>query len=169
MRNNKINKTDKNGKTIKFKTLFSPILVNKLKLENRITMAPTHDNLATMDGFVTPSMVEAYLKRAKGGVGMIVLGGVFINPRKLALVPRLSDDQYIPGMRELTDRIHSETGAYVCAQLTDTLKIARGGWKQNFHDLTIEDIQNIIGYFRQAALRGREAGLDPIEIHAAHG
>jgi 2,4-dienoyl-CoA reductase-like NADH-dependent reductase (Old Yellow Enzyme family) len=58
---------------------------------------------------------------------------------------------------------------YICVQLTDSLKIARGGWKQNFNDLTIEDIQQIVGYFRQAAIRSREAGFDAIEIHAAHG
>ncbi|MFC1905391.1 hypothetical protein ACFLXL_01120 [Chloroflexota bacterium] len=154
---------------MEYKLLFSPIVINKLQLENRIMMAPTHDNLATMDGFVTPVMIDSYLKRAKGGLSIIVLGGVFVNPRRLALVPRLSDDQYIPGMKEITDRIHSETGVKICAQLTDSLKIARGGWKQNFNDLTIEDIHKIIGYFKLAAIRTREAGIDAIELHGAHG
>lgn len=154
---------------MEYEILFSPLLINKLRLENRVVMAPMHDNLCTEDGFVLPLMIESYLKRARGGLSMIILGGVQVNPRRMVYVTRISDDKFIPGLREFTDRIHSETGVKVCAQLTDNLKIARGGWHQKASEVMLEDIKKKINYFQEGAVRAREAGFDAIELHAAHG
>jgi 2,4-dienoyl-CoA reductase-like NADH-dependent reductase (Old Yellow Enzyme family) len=54
-----------NAQVLKYERLFSPIRINGLQLENRVVMAPTHDGHATDDGFVTPAMIDFYLKRAK--------------------------------------------------------------------------------------------------------
>ena len=151
-----------------YDTLFSPILINKLQLENRVVMAPTHDNMATKDGFVTPLMIEAYIKRARGGLGMINIGGCRVNPRPMALVTQIHDNKYVPGLQELYNRIHSETGVKVGIQLTDNLKIGRR-WHQPVDEVTREYIPEIIDNFESGAIRAREAGFDAIELHAAHG
>jgi 2,4-dienoyl-CoA reductase-like NADH-dependent reductase (Old Yellow Enzyme family) len=153
---------------LKYKLLFSPISINKMKLDNRITMAPTHDGLASSDGFVTPRLIEAYLKRGKGEVGLIVVGGVQATPDRYPFLLRVSDDKFVPGIKEFTGRIHSETRAKICAQITDSLKIGRH-WKQNVNDLAPEYINNIIENFEKGSVRAREGGFDAIEIHAAHG
>jgi 2,4-dienoyl-CoA reductase (NADPH2) len=152
----------------KYGVLFSPLLVNKLNLENRVVMAPTHIGLNSEEGFVTPEVTEFFLRRARGGVSMITLGAVAVNPRRLPSQMRLSDDRFVPGLTELVSRIHSETGAKVCAQLYDWLKIGRQ-YKQDVHDMTREEITKSIAYHESAAIRAKQAGFDAIEIHAAHG
>jgi 2,4-dienoyl-CoA reductase (NADPH2) len=148
--------------------LFSPILIDGLTLENRIVMAPSHIGLNTEEGFVTPEVIDFFLKRARGGVSMINLGAVAVNPRRLPSQMRLSDDKFVPGVKELVDRIHSETGVKVCAQLYDWLKIGRH-WKQDIHEMTLEEIGKSIDYHEKAAIRALRAGFDAIELHAAHG
>lgn len=153
--------------TARYPVLFSPIHMNRLKLQNRVIMSPTHDGLADPEGHVTPEAMEFYLKRARGGVSMIVVGAVDVNPRKSPHA-RLSDDRFVPGWKEFVKRIHSETGASVSPQLIDARKMARG-WIQDINDLPPEGIRNIIGYFEAAAARALAAGFDAVEIHAAHG
>jgi 2,4-dienoyl-CoA reductase (NADPH2) len=153
---------------MKYKMLFSPTSINGLNLENRIMMAPTHIGLNNEEGFVTPEMIDFFLKRARGGVSMIIFGAVAVNPRRIPSQMRLSDDKFVPGVAELVERIHSETGAKVCAQLYDWLKFARR-WKQDVHEMTLEEIRKSIAYFENGAIRALKAGFDAIEIHAAHG
>ena len=152
----------------KYEYLFSPVQINHLKLDNRIVMAPTHLHLADEDGFMVPRMVDFYLKRAMGGVSMINIGAVGVNPKKMFFVLRVSDDKFIPELLDFTNRIHAETGTKVCAQLFDPLKMARG-WKQDVNDMTVDEIEKIVDYFEKGAIRAKEAGFDAIEIHAAHG
>jgi len=151
-----------------YETLFSPITINRMKLENRIIMAPTRENLAAEDSYVTTEMADFYLRRAKGGVSMIVLGAVGVNPRRSPFMPLINDDKFIPALKDLVGRIHSETEVKICAQLSDWLKIARG-WKQDVNDVTGEEIEQRIDCFEKGAIRAKEAGFDAIELHAAHG
>lgn len=150
-----------------YEMLFTPILVNELKLENRLMMSPTHDGLADEEGFVTAEATEFYLKRALGGVGMVVIGAVDVNPRKSPHA-MLSDDRFVPGWMDLVRRIHSESQAKVCPQLIHARKMARG-WIQDVGDLPAEEVRNIVAYFEKGAIRALEAGFDAIEVHGAHG
>ena len=89
---------------ISYDMLFSPITINQMELSNRVIMAPTVDHLASEDGFVTPRQKDFILKRAKGGISMIVVGGIAVNPRNYPFVLRIHDDKYLPGLRDLCDR-----------------------------------------------------------------
>ncbi|MCJ7593456.1 MAG: NADH:flavin oxidoreductase [Desulfobacterales bacterium] len=154
--------------TTQYKNLFSPISINRLALKNRVVMAPTHIGLNTDEGLVTPEAIDFFLKRAQGGASMLIFGAVAVNPRRLPSQMRLSDDKFVPAMTELVSRIHSESGAKVCAQLYDWLKFGRK-WKQDIHDLTVEEIQKSIEFHEKGAIRAMECGFDALEIHAAHG
>jgi 2,4-dienoyl-CoA reductase (NADPH2) len=156
------------AKAKKYEKLFSPIEINGLNLENRAVMAPTHLGMNSEEGFVTPEVTDFFLKRAKGGASMLIFGAVAVNPRRLPFQMRLSDDKFLPGVKELVDRIHSETGAKVCAQLYDWLKIGRH-YKQDIHEMSPEEINKCVEYHEKAAARALEADFDAIEIHAAHG
>ena len=153
---------------LKYKSLFTPITINHLQLENRMVMAPTHDGLATMDGYVELGLIDFYLKRAKGGVSMLIIGAVAVNPRKAPTLLRISDDKFLPGLTQFVSRIHSETGCKVCAQLIDAPRMARH-WIQDVNELSPEDISNTITNFVNSAVRARQAGFDAIELHGAHG
>ena len=152
----------------KYDLLLKPITINRLELANRVVMAPTHLGLNNEEGFVTPEAIDFFVKRGKGGTSLIILGAVAINPRRFDNMMRMSDDKFVPGLKELIDRIHDTSGAKVGAQLFDWLKFGRH-WKQLFSDLPAEDIQKSIEYHEKGAIRALEAGFDAIEIHAAHG
>lgn len=147
--------------------LFSPINISRMELKNRIVMAPAHEGLAALDGFVTPAYSDYYLRRAQGGTGMIVLGGVAINPRPFPAL-RLSDDKFIPGLKEMVDRIHAETETKIAPQIYDWLKIAKG-WKQKVEEVSEEQIRQSPEFFAAGAVRARQCGFDAVEIHGAHG
>lgn len=151
-----------------YERLFTPIRINSLELKNRVVMAPTHDGLTTIDGIVEPRTIEFYLKRAKGGVSMLIIGAIAVNPRKAPFLLRISDDRFIPGLTQLTNQIHSETGVVICAQLIEPPRMSRN-WMQNINEISSEDITNTINYFVNGAIRARQAGFDSIELHAAHG
>jgi len=150
-----------------YQKLFSRITINGMGLKNRIVMAPAHEGLAALDGFVTPAYSDYYFERSKGGTGMIVLGGVAVNPRPFPAL-RLSDDKFIPGLKEMVNRIHSETETKIVPQIYDWLKIAKG-WKQKVEEVSEDQIKQSPEFFAAGALRAREAGFDAIELHGAHG
>lgn len=151
-----------------YEKLFTPIRINNLELKNRVVMAPTHDGLTTIEGPVEKRTIDFYLKRAKGGVGMLIIGAMAVNPRKAPFLLRISDDSYLPGLTEFVGRIHSETGVWICAQLMESPRMSRN-WMQNVNEVSSEDVTKTINYFINGAIRARKAGFDAIELHGAHG
>ncbi|NQT72736.1 MAG: NADH:flavin oxidoreductase [Chloroflexi bacterium] len=150
-----------------YELLFTPITINGMELENRIVMAPAHEGMMDEEGYITPAYNDYYFRRAQGGPGMIVLGGILVNPRRFP-APRLSDDKCVPAYKNMIGRIHSETNTKMVAQLYDLLKSARG-WRQSVEEVPIEQMKQSIDFFESGAIRAREAGFDAVEIHAAHG
>jgi 2,4-dienoyl-CoA reductase (NADPH2) len=148
--------------------LLAPVTINGMKLDNRITMAPTRDTFATTDGFVTQAFTDFYLRRARGGPGMLVIGAVAVTPKPSPFNLRISDDRFVPGLKDFVHQVHEESDTKVCAQLFQWMKIALN-WFQDINDMTAGDIALAIDNFEQGAIRTREAGFDAIELHGAHG
>lgn len=147
--------------------LFSPIDVGPVRLENRIAFAPT-DLEMTPGGFVSDLFKRFNLRRAKAGLGLIILGGVAVTPSKSGDVCRINSDEYVPGLKEFADLIHSETKTKLFVQLTHFLKLSRSGYRQKVEDLTYEDLKTIKSQFVAGALRSKQAGFDGVELHYAH-
>jgi len=59
---------------MKFHYLFSSVKINSMELRNRIVMSAMHLGY-TPKGEVTDRLIEFYELRAKGGVGLIIIGG----------------------------------------------------------------------------------------------
>ena len=149
--------------------LFEPyVLGGKLPLENRIVMPPVVTRLATTEGHVTDALVDRYLLYAKGGTGLVIIEAVSVAKQKSGQLLRLNDDEYIPGLRRLTDRVHAETDAKIAPQIIHFLKIARSGYRQKVEDLTLDEVKALPGMFASAAYRARQAGFDAVELHYAH-
>ena len=170
-----------------FKHLFTPIKIGTLEVRNRIVMPPMHMGYGDMDGTVTERYRDYYEARAKGGAGLIITEATAVHPqRKYGLVPLcLFDDALIPSWKELADAIHRQ-GAKLAAQLMDpgpeSMKIltgmdpvgpspvaGRGLFRSMPRELSISEIEAIVEDFGQAVRRAQEAGVDAVEIHAAHG
>ena len=149
--------------------LFQPYhLNNKLKLSNRIMMPPVVTRLATEEGKVTEELINRYLLYARGGAGIVVTEAVSIKKQKSGQLLRLSDDEFISGLKKLTNQVHQETEAKIAPQIIHFLKISRSGYRQKVEDLPLEEVQEIPRLFAQAAYRARQAGFDSVELHFAH-
>ena len=169
-----------------FPHLFSPARIGNLEVRNRIAMPPMHLNFSR-DGFASDREIEFYRCRARGGVGMIVIGAVAIdrvggNPLQL----RLDDDKYIPALARLSDAVRAE-GARAAVQLYHAgrynFSLATGGLSpiapspvpakmfggEVPREMTKEDIAGVRDAFARAAARAREAGFDAIQIHGSAG
>jgi len=69
-------------------------------------MAPMGTMVATPDGKVTQRLLDYYEARAAGGAGLVIVEATLVDPAG-QVVPnqlRISDDGYIPGLRELACR-----------------------------------------------------------------
>jgi 2,4-dienoyl-CoA reductase (NADPH2) len=106
--------------------LLSPGRIGSLELRNRILMTPMGSNLAEADGHVGERIQRYYEERARGGVGLLIVGVGAIswpegacNPNQVAI----SDDAFLPGLSELTRRAHAH-GARIAIQLQHAGKVA---------------------------------------------
>ncbi|MGW8303445.1 MAG: oxidoreductase [Desulfobacterales bacterium] len=149
--------------------LFRPYTINnKLQLKNHIMMPPVVTRLATTTGHVTDALIDRYMLYAKGGAAIVVTEAVSVKKQKSGQLLRLNNDEFIPGLKELTDRVHAETDAKIAPQIIHFLKIARSGYRQKVEDLSLEEVKEIPELFGQAAYRARQAGFDAVELHFAH-
>ena len=148
--------------------LLEPININGMKVPNRIMVPAMVTRLSGEDGFVTREISDRYVRYAKGEVGLIVVEAMAIHGSNAGPLLRISDDRFIPGLKEMTRKIHDASDSKVVPQIIHFLKIARSGWRQTVDMLTIEDIERIIEQFGEAAARAREAGFDGVELHNAH-
>jgi len=95
---------------------FAPAKLGPLTLRNRVIKAATFEG-ATPRRVVTDRLIDFHRRVAAGGVGMTTVAYCAISRdgttdgRQIVL-----NDDAIPGLRELTDAIHSE-GAAACAQI----------------------------------------------------
>jgi 2,4-dienoyl-CoA reductase-like NADH-dependent reductase (Old Yellow Enzyme family) len=97
--------------------LFDPFTLNKLKLRNRIVMAPM-TRCFSPGGVPGPGMAGYYARRAAAGVGLIVTEGTVIDhPAALGDsgvdgldVPNLHDPAALDAWREVVAQVHAAGG-----------------------------------------------------------
>jgi len=110
----------------RFENLLAPGRIGSLELRNRLIMSPMGSNLAQEDGHMGERIKRYYEERAKGGVGLIIVGVGAVsfpagacNPNQVAI----SDDTFLPGLTDLADRVHAH-GAKLAIQLQHAGKVA---------------------------------------------
>jgi 2,4-dienoyl-CoA reductase (NADPH2) len=98
---------------VAFEHLLAPGAIGTLELRNRVAMCPMGVNLAGDDA------VAWFGARARGGVGLVIVGSVSIAHPVGSFEPRqisASTDADLPGLRSITDEVHRH-GAAIAAQL----------------------------------------------------
>lgn len=168
-------------------TLFEPVSIGQLKLDNRIVRSATYEKRADENGFITPSLIDLYETLATGGAGLIITGCalVHVSGRMIPQMIGAHSDIYTDGLRRLTDAVHDIDGRIA-------LQIAHGGRQCSARMLggeeamapsavydastrttprAMEDheIWQMVEAFADAAWRAQFAGFDGVQLHAAHG
>jgi 2,4-dienoyl-CoA reductase-like NADH-dependent reductase (Old Yellow Enzyme family) len=148
--------------------LLEPLAINSMTLPNRVAVPAMVTRLSGEDGFVNADIIDRYARYAQGRVGLIVVEATSVHGAKSGPLLRLSDDEFIPGHRELVQRVHGLSDSKVVPQIIHFMKVARSGWRQTIDSLSEDEIERIIVQFGEAAARAREAGYDGVELHSAH-
>ena len=102
--------------------LLEPIRLNRLELANRMVMGPMAVTSPDADGMVSEQTLAFFDARAKGGVGMIIVGGSVATSRGWDESPfrpvlRMDKDEALPGLRRLGEVVHA-CGVPIIAELT---------------------------------------------------
>ena len=172
--------------------LFEPFGLKGIELKNRLVMLPMVTNFAAFGGYVSERLIDYFAKRAKGGVGFIIVGGTVIDPagRIFPTGLYLYRDDHIPGLRKLTEAIHSY-GAKTSIQLIHggrecssaiigtqpvapspipppMVRLSDKSLEEEPRELSIEEIEIIVEKYAQAARRAKEAGFDGVEVLCGH-
>ena len=167
-------------------TLFEPGTIGKMDIKNRFVRSATVELLATDDGRVTDKYLKAYKQLARGGVGLIITGTFYLNPIGQAL-PRsivMHRDEIVDDLRKVVKTVH-EHGAKVVAQINHAGRqcnpnfikqkpIAPSAVRDMMslvkpRQMTLNEIEETITAYGDAARKVKEAGFDGVQIHGAHG
>ena len=164
--------------------LFEATSINGMNLSNRFVRSGTWEGLADK-GCVTKKLTDMMVALARGGVGLIISGFAFVRPDGQSVPGQMAvyDDRFLPGIRDMAAAVHSAGGKIA-------LQLVHGGCNTHFGFAGLElvgpsavlkegqiacrsaskkEITAIVTAFAHAAGRATEAGLDAIQIHAAHG
>jgi dimethylglycine catabolism A len=96
----------------KFKPLFEPIMINKVKLKNRVVMGPMGLSVPTPKGAPSDQAIAFYEARARGGIGMIIISAA-ATARSADEAPpttpwlRWDIEENVPEFKKLADAIHA--------------------------------------------------------------
>ena len=114
-----------------YDSIFEPIEINKITIKNRLVMAPM-GNISMSDETGRPKdqMIQYFVERAKGGVGLITTGLIpisqgidptVVEPGGLSYFPRIDGSRSVfSGWRDLAAGVHN-FGAKIFIQLTPGL------------------------------------------------
>ncbi|MBU2499329.1 MAG: FAD-dependent oxidoreductase [Proteobacteria bacterium] len=171
-----------------FKHILQPGRIRNLELKNRMKLGSTTTNFSNRDGTVNDREVAFIAERAKGGVGLVTVGGAYPHPMGKGYMGQFgaNDDKFIPGLKRLADVIR-ENGAKSACQIMHTARYAHvkrygiadlpsgpSAMKSPLRKfgecraLTHDEIKEMVKLYGQAAKRMVQAGFDAIEMRC-HG
>lgn len=183
-----------------YSSIFTPIVINQMTVKNRLVMAPM-GNISMCDETGRPKdqMIEYFVERAKGGVGLLTTGLVPISqdvdptvlePGRLSYFPRIDGSRSVfVGWRDLAAGVHNY-GAKIFIQLTPGLgrvgnpqclltlkKLPKSAsWNPNFYipqipsaPLTNRQLRRIIKNAGQASADAKTANIDGVYLHGHEG
>ena len=164
--------------------LFSPIRIGSMTSKNRLLMSAMSINFGVDENCcVTDQLVEYFIERARGGVGMMLVGGGSVHPggQELPDLPQMYNDNCIPALKKMVQRVkqydtlfgvqlmHGGRQSYLPQKVAPSPIPAPAVVKGEVRALEIDEIKALVSCFGDSALRCRKAGFDFVELHGAHG
>lgn len=174
-------------------TIFDPIQLGAISLDNKIVMAPLTRSRAPHHQ--PNALMQTYYEQ-RASAGMILTEATVIAKDAIGYddTPGLWSDEQVAGWKKITEAVHAKGGKIVAqlwhvgrvshsSLLDGKLPVApsavgmsglmyRSGGQVPYETpqaLTIEGIKHIVSQFRQAAINAKAAGFDGVELHGANG
>jgi len=188
------------GHLYPYEQLFSPIQVNGVEVKNRIVMGPMGNvSMADETGRPSAKMIQYFIERAKGGVGLITSGLVpvtfsvdpsFLEPGQLTYLPRIDRSRTVlAGWRDLAESVHAfgtrffiqltpgagRVGSPECVIKRKRLPVS-ASWNPNFYMPSVPcrplmdwECRKIVRAAGQAAADARACLIDGVYLHGHEG
>ncbi|MCO7225803.1 NADPH-dependent 2,4-dienoyl-CoA reductase [Pleionea sp. CnH1-48] len=164
-----------------FPSLMKPLDLGFTQLKNRVLMGSMHTGLEEEKGGFE-KMAAYFAARAKGGVGLMVTGGISPNYRG-RLAPhssQLSNRFQVKKHRIITDAVHAADGK-ICLQILhggryayhplncgpSAIKAPINPFKPK--QLSDRGVRQTIRHYVRCAKLAREAGYDGVEVMGSEG
>lgn len=169
--------------------LFTPLELRNVPIRNRILRSATYEGMGDPNGFPRVELANMYQNLARGGVGAIITGFVYISQAGRAMQPGqcgIDADEKMEAWKNIVQRVKKDVpDVRLFMQLAHTGRQTRceitglpvsgvsarkcSYFRQNVKVLTEDEIKSLISEFGKAAYRAKQAGFDGVQIHAAHG
>lgn len=168
--------------------LFEPGRIGNLELKNRIVMPAMGCSLAEVTGEPGPRMIKYYAERAKGGAGLIITEITRVDDETGVGTPNqlsVTNTHVIGQLSRLVEAVHTyNTKLFVQLHHPGNQTPSRliGGKQpvsasdvtckvigEQPRALTTEEVEAMVKKFVTGAVIAQKAGVDGVEIHAAHG
>lgn len=176
---------------------FSTTEFAEMKLDNRFVLAPMTRVSADPDGCANELMADHYERYAKGGFGLLITEGTYLDKdasQGYANQPGIADVPQKEAWEPIVKRVH-DAGAKIILQLmhagaqvqynrfTETpigvseqqpkgKPLGLYGDQENWYDVKEMDeheFDQVMNAFVASVKRAHEAGFDGVELHAANG
>ena len=149
--------------------------------QSRFSLAPLTNLQSHEDGTLSEEEYNWLVSRAQGGFDLTISCASHVSkdgqgwPGELACY----DDKFIPGLKRLADGIQKagshgilqifHGGAFADPTLVGTPMSSSAGWNGNEREATLDELDQLVVDFGQAARRAQQAGWSGVEIHGANG
>ena len=179
------------------KSLFKTVTLGRTTVGNRVGVAPMTRISATSEGLATDQMVSYYTSFARGGFGLIITEGTYIDDKYSQTYfdqPGIVYDEQVEAWKKVVDSVH-QAGAKIFMQLQHSGSLSQGnrfrqetlgpsaiqpigeqltmylgeGSFSTPREATKEEVTGVVASFVHAAKHAQLAGFDGIEIHGANG
>ena len=173
--------TDFTATNSPFPHLLEPLNLGFTTLKNRTLMGSMHLGLEEEKGGFD-KLAAFYAERARGGVGLIVTGGIAPNIAGWVapFAGRMSSSRHAKKHRVITDAVHRE-GGKICMQILHSgrygyhpMAVSASGIKSPItpfkpRALSTKGVRNTIQDYVDCANYAKSAGYDGVEIMGSEG
>ncbi|WP_224370143.1 alkene reductase [Hyalangium versicolor] len=177
-----------------YPSLFKPLRLGSLELQNRMVMAPMTRSRALEGNVPNPLAVTYYVQRASAG--LLITEATQVSSQGVGYIrtPGIHSPEQVAGWKKIVDAVH-EAGGKIFAQLWHVGRMSH----PDFHDgvlpvapsalqpdgevfttrgrtrlvtpraLELYELPGIVEQFRHGAASAKAAGFDGVELHGANG
>lgn len=167
--------------------IFSPFEIKGMEIRNRIMRSATAERMADdLTGIPRESYYQHYEQLARGGVGLIITGHMYVH-RAGKCHPEMTaidHDDSIPHLARVADMVHSHGakiipqinfGGINCSREVNEINLSPSFFPDHSQstapnrEISADELDMLVESFAQAATRAQSAGFDGVMLHGAHG
>ena len=172
------------------RALFTPLRIGPVESRNRVVVGAhftqfTEPTTPGEPGYYGERFARYAAELARGGAGVIIGGQAQVHPTTAYQMPNNAcawDTAAVPHLTRVADAVH-EHGALLFLQLAHNGGVNGGAWSKlpawapslvpNYLEppkvIEPHEIHAVVDGFARSAANCAAAGLDGVEVHAAHG